>query len=884
MLKLLKAKNLECTGCGACVNACHADAIEMLPNAEGFLEPHIHGDICTACGKCQAICPQYNTFRNPNETEPACYAAWAADRKIREASSSGGIFTLLAQRILREGGVVFGAAMQENFTVRHIGIETVEDLALLRKSKYVQSEIGTAYRDAQNSLSAGRSVLFTGTPCQIAGLKAFLESNEYDNLYTVDLLCHGVPSAKMLRQSLAEQFGDEVVDIDFRPLKNDCLTTRITYRDGTSKLLTIDENAYSQAFHPNLSLRESCFDCKFSALPRTADISLGDFWQIHEFSEALGREKGVSAVLINSARGRRLADSIKDELGGFYPVPLKYLSKNRINPDCERHPRRAYFKKLYKDHSFARSVKLALNDHYDIGLVGNWSYPNYGSNLTYYALYTVLEDMHYSVRMIGWPLESEWKPYAVPELFENNPYPEYAVAPLVERRRDMRRFNDECDTFILGSDQLLNNNLYRWFDKFMQLDWAYSTKRKIAYAASFGTDYTWGTPEDRGEMAHFMRQFDAFSVREDSGVRLAKEELGIDAAHVLDPVFLADVSRYHALADAASVQLNQQDYLFSYTLDYTREKEEALDAFAKTLGCEMHVAVDAAKEPGQEEWQHETMQGISIERWLAEIRGSRFMITDSFHGTCFAILFRIPFVSLCNAERGITRFKSILKLLGLEDRLVYSAKELIKRKDELLAPIDFDDVYKRLDGLRAQSHSWLENALKLPIQHKTLSEYDLLGRIHDYSEDSLNGRVDYAIGRIDQDKADINGRMDWAIGRIDQNKADINGRVDYAIGRIDQDKADINGRMDWAIGRIDQDKADINGRMDWAIGRIDRDRELLEQENERLRHDLQQAEAKAADIESRLAEIESLITRIRATIPFRVMRWIKRSLKALFRK
>ncbi|MDO4356924.1 MAG: polysaccharide pyruvyl transferase family protein, partial [Clostridia bacterium] len=769
MNSILEKTNLYCTGCGACDNICPANAISMLPDDEGFLQPQVNQELCIKCGKCEEVCCVYNNFENYNKKVPEVFAAIASEED-RRISSSGGVFPVLAKEFIRKGGIVYGAAMVENLHVCHKSAESEDELHALLKSKYVQSKIGKIYKDVKEKLSDGRIVLFSGTPCQIAGLKAYL-GGQQSNLYTVDLLCHGVPSQKMLQQDLEEQFGEgRVESFDFRPVKNDSYTSKVCFKDGSSRMLTLDENFYKQAFHANLSLRDSCYECKFCEFPRQADLSLGDFWQVHEYSEVLGKEKGVSIILVNSDKGREMIAAVKKEFIEFVPVPMSAISKNRSQAHCEAHKNRDYFRTLYKTQPFQKAVRYALQDKYDIGLVGNWSYPNYGSHLTYYALYQVLRSLNQTILLISWPKNSEWKPYEKPALFQEMPYSQHSIAALVDRRCDMRRFNAQCETFILGSDQLLNNNLYKWFNKFQQLDWVYNNKRKIAYAASFGADYTWGTAEERAEMAHFMQQFDAFSVREDSGVLLAEKELGVEAIQVLDPVFLADVEIYHELADKSQKEKIEGSYVFCYTLDYTADKEEVINRISKKLSLAKHVAVDAAKEIEHGEWQQEILRGISVERWLAEIRGSQLVVTDSFHGMCFAIIFGIPFIALCNEERGATRFYSLLKKLKLENRLVSNVKELIEKEDILLNPIDFVSVRERLEILRTESLEWLKKALELPIDRKVLTDYDILSREGRNAEDCLNGRMDWAIGQIDRNKEEINGRMDWAIGRIDQDK------------------------------------------------------------------------------------------------------------------
>ena len=212
----------DCCGCGACEQVCPKRCITMKPDEEGFLYPEVNADACVNCGLCEKVCPILSAAERETQYPQAVYAAFAKDEQVRKNSSSGGIFTLLAEWVLAQGGTVYGAGFADDFSVHHIRIETPEQLYLLRGSKYLQSRMESAYRDAKTDLEAGRAVLFSGTGCQIASLKRFLRK-DYDNLYAVDVLCHGVPSAKVWSFYLQEKekmLKDKITAANFRNKKN----------------------------------------------------------------------------------------------------------------------------------------------------------------------------------------------------------------------------------------------------------------------------------------------------------------------------------------------------------------------------------------------------------------------------------------------------------------------------------------------------------------------------------------------------------------------------------------------------------------------------------------------------------------------------------------
>lgn len=308
---------ISCTGCGACLNRCPKDAISMVPDEEGFSYPQIDESKCISCGFCRRACPVINPVeKNP---KPDCvYAAWAKEDRIRCASSSGGVFSVLAEYVLANGGVVNGVAFDDNLILRHQIIDSESKLSAVRGSKYVQSDIGIIYRTLKEFLDAGKMVLFTSVPCQVAGFKAFL-GRRYDNLLTCDILCHGVPSplafVEWVMGVAANNGIKKVKGFNSRKLDGWDYQPSLECEDGNKYVMANEECYFHKAFLSGLIDRESCYNCKYIGLSRVGDITLGDFWGIgtlvpfkHNISS------GCSLVLLNSDRARKVFRIIEDNM------------------------------------------------------------------------------------------------------------------------------------------------------------------------------------------------------------------------------------------------------------------------------------------------------------------------------------------------------------------------------------------------------------------------------------------------------------------------------------------------------------------------------------------------------------------------------------------
>lgn len=306
-----------CTGCGTCAQICSVHAIDMRASSEGFLYPFIEPDTCVGCNVCEKRCPVLHP-PTAHSTQIETYGCINTNEQIRNDSSSGGVFSACAEYIIDTGGVVFGARFDADFSVVHGYAQTREELAAFRGSKYVQSTIGNAYADCKQFLESGRCVLFTGTPCQIRGLKAYL-NKEYEYLYLMDIICHGVPSPLLWKKYVAYRAGQAnspVRRIAFR--RKDCgwkrYSVAFSFENATEYRETLDKDLYMQLFLRDVCLRESCYACSFKTEHRVSDITVADFWGVESVCPQLFDDKGTSLVLVQSAKGQRLLEAIKSGL------------------------------------------------------------------------------------------------------------------------------------------------------------------------------------------------------------------------------------------------------------------------------------------------------------------------------------------------------------------------------------------------------------------------------------------------------------------------------------------------------------------------------------------------------------------------------------------
>ncbi|MGN1220228.1 MAG: Coenzyme F420 hydrogenase/dehydrogenase, beta subunit C-terminal domain [Candidatus Cryptobacteroides sp.] len=385
------AEKAECSGCSACAHICPKQCISMVEDNDGFLYPLVDEAACIDCGRCEKVCPALDSTKQ--SVPPKAYAAKANDEKIRLSSSSGGVFTLIAEGVLDEGGVVFGCAFNDRWEAEHICVEDKESLAKLRGSKYIQSRIGDTFFEAEKFLRNDRKVLFSGTPCQIAGLKKYL-GKDYENLVTVEVICHGVPSPKVWRLYLDGLFRTEcgagknsdlslnkmpdIQAISFRDKydgwKKFGFKVRLSAFEAAKNTVSksvefkecFTENTFFRLFLDNVTLRPSCYSCHSKSGRSGADITLGDFWGIENVLPDFDDDRGCSVLIVNSENGEKVLEGIDVEKVEV-DLPVAVAGNPAYDHSVRPHINRAYFfSELHRCGSFSRAFERL----YDESLIG----------------------------------------------------------------------------------------------------------------------------------------------------------------------------------------------------------------------------------------------------------------------------------------------------------------------------------------------------------------------------------------------------------------------------------------------------------------------------------------------------------------------------------
>ena len=341
------AERSHCTGCGACASGCPKDAISMERDKEGFLYPAVHEEACVRCGHCTAVCPALHP-REPRPL-PAVFAAWNRDESVRKDSTSGGVFSVLAEYILESGGVVFGAALDGRQHLRHVACFRKEDLWRLRGAKYVQSDLGDCYREVKRWLQT-KPVLFSGTPCQVDGLYRYLGCRP-ENLTTCDLVCHGVPSPGVwedMVRSIEKRKGKSLQVVRFRNKVTGWKDSHFTtvYTDGSVDSAPLFATEFGRAFGRALFLRPSCHTCAYTSMNRPGDFTLGDFWGLRPEELPEQQERGVSLLLVNTPHGSHLFDQLPLARQAF-PAERAIAGNPRLACPIQRPADRAAFFAAY---------------------------------------------------------------------------------------------------------------------------------------------------------------------------------------------------------------------------------------------------------------------------------------------------------------------------------------------------------------------------------------------------------------------------------------------------------------------------------------------------------------------------------------------------------
>lgn len=364
--------DIDCVGCGACANVCPKNCLHMVADKNGFLHYEIQKDNCIDCGACERTCPVIN--KNTKEKEPiSAYAVYSKNDNVRISSSSGGLFYTFAKRIIENGGVVYGAAFDENLYLCHKAVDSIGDLHLIQGSKYIQSDTKLCFREIKKYLTTNRPVLFCGTPCQVEGLLCYLRK-PYENLFTIDFICHGVPSPKAWQEYIKYQekaFSSKACSASFRDKTNGWLSfsSKMKFVNNAEYLEVHNKDAYMKAFLQNISLRKSCYHCRFKNVNRNSDITMGDLWGIKDILPNVADDKGVSVAFVQSEQGKYLLEQIKDCLWlQEISSDLAIANNSAMVKSVYEHNFRDYFFNNLGKQNFHSLVESCLNPSYYVRL------------------------------------------------------------------------------------------------------------------------------------------------------------------------------------------------------------------------------------------------------------------------------------------------------------------------------------------------------------------------------------------------------------------------------------------------------------------------------------------------------------------------------------
>lgn len=344
-----------CCGCTACASVCPVSCIAMKEDSSGFLYPVVDKDRCIDCGLCKKVCPFATSEKLKNKASGYCYELLINNQEELMKSASGGAFKAIVDTFCDENYVVFGAEMLEDLSVKHTIAYNMEEVDKFRKSKYVQSDTSNIYPLVKQALEERKKVLFSGTGCQVAGLKGFLQK-DYNNLITVDLVCHGVPSKKIFMsyiKSLEKQYNKKVKLYEFRAKswnKGGLLDVKITFEDGKIRKIKCQLDLYMRTFLKSIMFMPSCYECKFACAERTSDITIADFWGSEKVKNSLESINGISLMIPNTKKGNVVINNIKNASLLKTELEKAIISNGNLKRPSPKHPDREQFLELaHKD-------------------------------------------------------------------------------------------------------------------------------------------------------------------------------------------------------------------------------------------------------------------------------------------------------------------------------------------------------------------------------------------------------------------------------------------------------------------------------------------------------------------------------------------------------
>ncbi len=684
----------NCTGCMACYNKCPNGAISITYNEAGYYIPVIDNTKCTNCGLCNSVCPQIKKINKEKEEATKCYAVMCND-ELRKNSASGGLFAMIAQEYLKKGYYVCGAVFSEDFReVKHIITNNEKDLIRIQNSKYTQSYIGDVFTKIKKLLDENKEVLFGGTPCQIAGLKSYL-GKDYKNLLTMDVICHSIPSPLVWKKFVDENAkGKKVLKASFRNKKytwHASQTVEFVLKNWpfTKK---IKDNIFYRIFLEHLSINNPCCDCKYANLKRISDITMADFWGIDKVDIEMDDKKGTSLLIINTNKGQEVFEKYKKNFLKYKEFDIKtaMIGNPRLYRCSEPHLGKDNFEKNLHKMPVIKNMKESLCPKYE-GVIRNfWAYNNFGATLSAYAIQQFFQERGKDYYILQTYTPGDFtKPFADKYI---------KTTHLVFSEEHYKELNKCTDNFVVGTDQILRPSFMEGHIDEDLYGYTNFNKKRISFSGSFGLNYFENTGWlNKLKYSKLINRFDSISVREISGIDICKTDFNINAECIIDPVFLIDKQKW--LDIALDTKDKYKGKIVCYIFDMFGAKSNEIKEYLE-------------KKYNKEVIMLKNME-IPLEEFISAIKDADAILTNSFHGTCFSLIFNKKLLAITNVSAGDARFDSLVKIFGIDNITVNSINDVFV-KDNLFNNFDYNKFLSILEIERKKADTWFEKHINTP--------------------------------------------------------------------------------------------------------------------------------------------------------------------------
>lgn len=783
----------KCVSCMACYSVCPVQAIEILTDEDGFYFPSIKKDKCIKCGRCTSICPinnENNRCFNKKIQVPEIYACTINNYEIKMNSSSGGMFSILADYTLKANGYICGCILDNNLKTIHIVSNKYDDIKKMQGSKYIQSNIGNCFLEIKKLLEENKLVLFSGTPCQVTGLNAFL-GKDYDNLISIDLVCTCVNPPYLLKE-----YVDSITGNDVSKLKNISFRNKITGWKEFSFLIEWLDNAgnrrvnYDQFFNglffkgflTNLWMKNACEQCPYGNMNRASDFTLGDFWNIEEFDTTISDNKGLSLVMLNTLKSQKIFSDIKSYLETCKNIDYNWAINSQpviSGKGYYKHKNQdKYFKYVANHYSPIDLTKDLLG----INKVGILTYDfsiNYGAHLQAWALCKKIEDLGFTPKIIRWA-----EHYKETLGYENDTMKSFREKYLprtipIYTEEELQAEIWDCNRIVIGGDQVFRNwqmedslPITRYFG-----DFVFGNKVLASYGASFGLDFFNGSDYLINECKKLLKRFDKIGVREQSGVDILKYTFDVKGSEVIDPVFLQEKEEYEKIIAAASdIYTPEFKYLAYMVLDGSVGFADINKNLTTKLNGINIININANKNGDFN----------SIEQWLNYIKNAEFIITDSFHCVAICIIFEKPFIVINRDYGGTTRIKNILNKFNLQNHFKNTLDDI--NTEDIAIKIDWTKVREILKLEKDKSNKYLLEILLLKPNYKPKYENENLTLIRSHFESEYkNRRYNQVIQKL-QEQEQINKEFSKSLDMIWERFANLQLNFDNLIANIQTQK------------------------------------------------------------------------------------------------